>query len=143
MRFTALLSNRIKRRALARRVRLGLEPLESRLVPTTFVVNSAMDDTIPGDGHFSLRKAITAANAHPGPDTIILPAGVFRIAHNEAGEDANASGDFDITDSLTIQGAGAGLTFVDGQQIDRVFDIRGTAPSSIKVVLQGLTVRNG
>ena len=143
MRLTGSLPNGMHRPGRPRRARLGLESLEDRSVPSTFVVNSTIDDIVPGDGHFSLRKAITAANAHPGADTIILPAGVFRIAHNEAGEDADASGDFDITGSLTIQGAGAGLTVVDGQQIDRVFDIRGTAPSSIKVTLQGLTIQGG
>ena len=60
-----------------------------------------------------------------------------------ANEDGNVAGDFDITGAVTIQGAGAGLTIIDGQQIDRVFDVLGTAPSSIKVVFRGLTVRNG
>jgi predicted outer membrane repeat protein len=36
-----------------------------------------------------------------------------------------------------------GVSIIDGQQLDRVFDALGTAPSSFKVVLQGLTVRNG
>ena len=80
---------------------------------------------------------------HAGADTIVLPAGVFKITLVGASEDGNVTGDFDITDSLTIQGAGAGLTIIDGQQLDRVFDVFGTGPSSIKVVLQGLTIRNG
>ena len=54
-----------------------------------------------------------------------------------AGEDANATGDLDITGRVTIRGAGAGLTVIDGQQLDRVFDVIGTGPSSIKVVLRG------
>ena len=44
---------------------------------------------------------------------------------------------------MTIQGAGAGLTIINGQQLDRVFDVFGSGPSSIKVVLQASTVRNG
>ena len=97
----------------------------------------------PADGKRSLREAITAANTLAGADVIVLPAGVFKIALAGAGENGNATGDFDITGAVTIQGAGAGLTIIDGQQLDRVFDVVGTAPSSIKVVLQGLTVRNG
>jgi hypothetical protein len=77
------------------------------------------------------------------PDVIVVPAGVYKIAIAGAGDDANLTGDLDITGSLTIQGAGAGKTIIDGQQLDRVFDVIGTAPHSIRVVLQGLTVRNG
>ena len=97
----------------------------------------------PADGKRSLREAITAANNLAGADVIVLPAGVYKIALAGAGEDANATGDFDITGAVTIRGAGAGLTIIDGQQLDRVFDVLGTAPSSIKVVLERLTVRNG
>jgi CSLREA domain-containing protein len=126
-----------------RNVRLHLEHLEDRSVPSTFTVNTTLDDVTPANGKFSLREAITKANTTAGSDTILLPAGVFKIILVGAGDDANLSGDFDITDTLTIQGAGAGITIIDGQQLDRVFDVTGTAPSSIKVVLQGLTVRNG
>jgi CSLREA domain-containing protein len=120
-----------------------LEGLEDRAVPSTFMVNTALDEVTASDGKLSLREAITAANAHAGADTVILPAGVFRITLPGANEDGNATGDFDTTDSVTIRGAGAGLTVIDGQQQDRVFDVIGTAPSPIKVVFQGLTIRNG
>jgi hypothetical protein len=123
--------------------RLRLECLEDRSVPATFTVSTTLDVINPTDGKLSLREAISKANANPGADTIVLPAGVYKITLAGAGEDANATGDFDITDAVTIAGAGAGLTVVDGQQLDRVFDISGDAPSSMKVVLQGLTVRNG
>src|SRR5262245_4492430 len=124
-------------------LRPRLEGLEDRSVPSTFTVNTVLDDATPGNGKQSLREAITRANAHPGADTILLPAGVFKIAITGGEVNPTTTGDFDITDALTIQGAGAGLSAVDGQQLDRVFDISGTAPSSIQVVLQGLTVRNG
>src|SRR5207249_1542006 len=96
--------------------RLRLECLEDRVTPSTFTVNTTLDEVTPGDGKLSLREAITRANTHPGADTIVLPAGVFKIALDGAGEDSNATGDFDITDSVTIRGAGAALTAVDGQQ---------------------------
>src|SRR5262249_50666291 len=45
--------------------------------------------------------------------------------------------------STLIRGAGAGATVIDGQRVDRVFDVLGVAAGSISVTLQGLTVRNG
>jgi len=123
--------------------KLKVENLEDRSVPATFTVNTVLDEVTSGDGKLSLREAITKANALAGPDTIVLSSGVYKIALTGTGEDANATGDFDITDSLTIAGAGAGLTIIDGRQLDRVFDVLGIAPSSTKAVFAGLTIRNG
>jgi len=125
------------------RLRPQLECLEDRSVPATFTVNSTLDNLTSGDGKLTLREAITRANTRPGADAIVLPAGTFGIELKASGEDGNATGDFDIKDTLTIQGAGNGRTFVDGKQFDRVFDILGTAPNSIRVVLSGLAVRGG
>src|SRR5262245_26786110 len=122
-----------------RHSRLRLERLEDRAVPSTFTVNTRLDVVDPADRKVSLREAITRANDHAGPDVIVLPAGVFKSTTPGAGEDGNATGDFDITDAVTIRGAGRGLTIIDGQQLDRVFDILGSAPSSIQVVFRGLT----
>lgn len=123
--------------------KLRLEFLEDRSVPATFNVTTALDVVDPADGKRSLREAVTAANSLAGPDVIVVPTGVYRITLAGAGEDANATGDFDITDSVTVQGAGAAKSLIDGQQLDRAFDVIGTASHSIKVVLLGLTVRNG
>jgi hypothetical protein len=62
-----------------------IEDLESRLVPSTFRVNTALD-TVAVDlkngkdasGHISLRSAIEASNAKPNADTILLPMGTFK-----------------------------------------------------------------
>jgi len=120
-----------------------VECLEDRLVPSTFTVTTKLDVVDASDGKLSLREAITKANANPGADVIVVPAGVYKIALSGAGEDANATGDFDITDAVTIQGAGAGLSIIDGQQLERVFDVKGSTPSSIKAMFAGLTVRGG
>jgi predicted outer membrane repeat protein len=104
-------------------------------------VNSILDNLTPNDGKFTLREAITRANERPGADVIVVPSGVFKIAIDGAGENGNETGDFDITDTLTIVGAGRSKTFIDGQQLGRVFD--ATSPSLIKVVLSGMTIQNG
>ena len=49
-----------------------------------------------------------------------------RIASEEqlagSGENAAATGDLDLTGALTVAGASASSTIVDGQSLDRVFD---------------------
>src|SRR5690348_14486231 len=69
------------------RFRPGVEALEGRLTPSAFAVTTT-DDGGPG----SLRQAILDANAHPGADTIDLPAGDYRLTQGELA----------ITDDLTI-----------------------------------------
>ncbi len=116
-----------------------------------FTVNSTADlpDANPADGvcaaadgSCTLRAAIMQANATTGADTITLPAGTYTLTR--VGFDDNASaGDLDITESLTINGAGSTLTIVDGNGIvtnDRVFHILITAE---KVTMSGLTIRKG
>ncbi len=48
--------------------RLLVEPLEDRTVPSILFVNSAADDTTPGDGLVTLREAIEAANTDTTTD---------------------------------------------------------------------------
>jgi predicted outer membrane repeat protein len=117
--------------------------LEDRLAPATFNVTTTLDAVNPLDGKRSLREAISQANKHAGADVIVLPAGVFKITRDETSEDANSKGDFDVKDSVRITGAGRGLTVIDGQQLDRVFQVAGSSPEPIGVVLQRLRVRNG
>ena len=117
----------------SRSVSLRLEALEDRAVPATFNVTTTLDVVDRADGKRSLREAIIAAENLPGADVIAVPAGVYKLS----------GGGLAIDSAITFTGAGAGKTIVDGQQLDRVFDIAGTGPSSIKVVFQGLTIRNG
>ncbi|WP_157578353.1 right-handed parallel beta-helix repeat-containing protein [Rudaea cellulosilytica] len=113
-----------------------------------FNVNNSADtvDSSPGDGNCAdafgnctLRAAVMEANALPGAHTINLPAGTYILAIAGRGENAAATGDLDITGNLTITGAGAALTFIDGGTIDRVFDVLPGAVAR----LDGITVRNG
>ena len=95
-------------------------------------VNSTADtnDVNNGDGICadagglcSLRAAIQETNLCAGAETVTIPAGTYTLAIAGAGEDASLTGDLDITDNLTISGAGAGATTIDGAGLDRVFHI--------------------
>src|SRR5688500_4559171 len=105
-------SARRSRRPARRPYRPRLEGLEDRLVPATlvfgvpatFTVNTTLDVENDNDGKRSRREAITEANNHFGADTIVLPAGLYTMTRTGAGDNANRSGDFDITDSVTIRG---------------------------------------
>src|SRR5262245_50781767 len=119
-----------------------LEILEDRWAPATFTVTTKADVINANDGKLSLREAITRANINPGPDTVKLPAGLYKITL-PGHESNNLAGDFNIQSSVTIVGASASTTIVDGQRLDRVFDIFGSGPSSIKVAFQGVTIRGG
>jgi CSLREA domain-containing protein len=114
----------------------------------TFTVNTTDDtvDVYPGDGvaadadgYCSLRAAIMEANALAGRDTIVLPEGIFTLTIEGTQEDKCLSGDLDIKSNMVIQGAGWDLTVIDGNQIDRVFQIQG----NMDVAISDLTIRNG
>ena len=77
----------------------------------------------PGNGTCSLRAAVQESNSLPNADVIVLPAGVYTLTLAGILEDRARYGDLDILDDLTLQGAGAGVTIVDGNQLDRVIDI--------------------
>ncbi len=55
----------------------------------------------------SLRGAVITANATVGADVINIPAGTYFITIVGPGEDGALTGDFDLTDDVTITGAGA------------------------------------
>ncbi len=112
----------------------------------TITVTTAADE-LNNDGDCSLREAIQAANtdtavdacpAGSGDDIITLPAGTYTLTLSGVGEDGNTTGDLDITDNLTINGAGAASTVIDGGGIDRVLHILG-----ISVTINGVTITNG
>jgi hypothetical protein len=90
----------------------------------------------------SLRGAIVAANAAAGADAITLPAGTYILSRAGANEDAASTGDLDITDELTITGAGARTTSVAGGPTpydDRIFDNQPGAEATIT----GLSITGG
>jgi CSLREA domain-containing protein len=71
----------------------------------------------------SLREAISAANARPGADRVVLKSRkVYELSLSGIPEDANASGDLDVNDALTMEASGRALATVDAGGIDRVID---------------------
>jgi CSLREA domain-containing protein len=106
----------------------------------TFVVTTT-DDTNDGACNATrctLRDAVIAANA-AGGGTITLPAGQYALTHTGVNEQAAATGDLDVTNDLTINGAGAQTTTIDGNAADRVFEVIGVHT----LTLNGVTVTNG
>lgn len=142
-------------------MRLGAMPYDPKLSitlqppptgPLTFNVNSFSDavDLLPGDGLCktatgvcTLRAAIQEANAHPGSDVIALRAGTYKLTIPGAYEFGSATGDLNITDSVTINGVRSdddeAQTIIDGNGIvtgDRVFHITNGTVNISKVVIK-------
>lgn len=120
--------------------------------PTATFVVTKPTDTSDGacNADCSLREAITAANAAAGADIITLPAGTYTltIANGGANEDNNATGDLDITQDLTITGAGQATTIVqagttNANGIDKVFASNPICTTVVNTSLSGLTIRYG
>ncbi len=116
---------RAAKRAMPKR--LSLERLDERVVLSTFSVLN-LDDSGTG----SLRAAITAANTNPGSDIVSFAPGL-------RGTIGLTSGQLSITDSLMIDGPGAGRLAVSGSDMSRVFQIGSGAVVSI----DDLTVTHG
>jgi hypothetical protein len=102
-------------------------------------VTTTQDVIDSHDGLLSLREAVVAANAAKGPMKINVPAGTYSLALPGTDEDASFTGDLDVSGTVTITGAGADSTFVDGAGLDRIFDVLPGAD----VVLSGLTIQGG
>jgi len=132
---------------------LILSPVTPGQASSTIYVNSFDDNKSSNDGRCTLREAIIAANsdkrsgnrsgeciAGSGADFIVLPAGHYLLTRSDNGqEDAAATGDLDITANLTITGAGADVTVVDGNGItDRVFHTLAG-----QITLSGVTMQDG
>lgn len=101
----------------------------------TYAVNTTADaaDLLPSDGicktaanTCSLRAAVQTANAVSGADTVTVPAGTYVLASGLA-----------VTNSITITGAGARQTVVDGPS--NMEAIKFTGGSS---TMRGLAVAN-
>ena len=124
----------------------------SPTAPNTIItVNSSLDatDINPGDGICetgvgngicTLRAAVQETNSLPGADTINLPAmTLYLTVLGSYDDDVAAWGDFDITDDLTINGTDTLTSIIDGNNLDRIFEIHNDS----QVHFDQLTIQNG
>lgn len=116
------------------------------------VADQIDDDTSDGICHTAagtctLRAAVMSANKASGAGaTIMLPAGTY-VLSRPATADLNDDSGGSIkllapaigTPSITITGAGAGVTSIDANQIDRVLSVIYPRTATIS----GVTFRNG
>src|SRR5204863_9561279 len=79
-------------------------------------------------------------NSLAGADTIVLPAGTYTITIRPGSNVTDSTGGFLIGDDLTIVGAGADVTFVDGGRLDNVFATRALSKT---INISNLTIQNG
>ena len=97
----------------------------------------------------SLREAIRAANASFGvADVITVPAGTYTLTISGNAEDAAATGDLDIIDTVTINGAGSATTIIQAgtnntNGIDKVFSVNQLGGTDASATFNGVTIRFG
>jgi CSLREA domain-containing protein len=119
---------------------------------STYTVNGSADvpdanpgdgvcETAPGNGVCTLRAAIQETNADPGANTIILQAGVTYLLTRVGVDDTALNGDLDITHAVSIVGAGANSTIIDGNG-----SVTGEGALQIissSVNISGVTIQHG
>lgn len=135
----------IHRLGLALALALALAgALAARAATKTFEVNTTNDtsDGVCAPIDCSLRDAIIEANASPGADTITLPAGTYKLVLAGPDENQSATGDLDILESVTINGAGAGQTIIQGDTgwADRILQV--VVPGAV-VAIKDVTIEAG
>ena len=108
----------------------------------SLVVDTTSDTVNPYDGLTSLREAVAYAESLSGGETITFDGSVFGPTTPEtitlASGQLNLTKAAGVTGSLTIQGPGAGLLSVNGNNSSRVFALYGGSAT-----LFGLTVTGG
>lgn len=120
-----------------------------RVSAATFTVTKTADTNDGAcNADCSLREAIRAANVSPGPHTISIPPGTYTLSLVGANENAAATGDLDILQSMTLQGAGSASTIIQaganaGSGIDKVFSVNPNFNVALNVTFTGMTIRYG
>jgi len=127
---------------------MAVLPAHAATIQVTTTTDERADPG-PGSG-CSLREAIQSINngsnfggcsgtSYGSGDSINLPAGTYAIAISGSNEDLNVNGDYDITKSVVISGAGQTITTIQGDGSERVLDITG----SYTVAIDGVTITGG
>jgi CSLREA domain-containing protein len=127
----------------------GLAMSATPAMATTFMVDSTADavDASPGDGTCAstsdgctLRAAVQEANALAGSDEVDIPAGTYRLTRAGANEDADLTGDLDVTSPLTVVGADGRSVVITAQYPDPTHPSTDTISDRIFDVLAGGTL---
>jgi len=124
----------------------GALVLSGSAAAATYTPNKLNDHAPNGCTHSdcTLREAITKANGHSGLDTILLQGGKtynLGLFNTSGEEDANATGDLDVLGSLLIRSSTGKLATVDGNSIDRVFQVGPT--SAANATFKRISIREG
>src|SRR4051794_26292501 len=99
------------------------------------------DDSLAADGRCTLREAIMSANSDSavggcvsgaGADVVTIPALMVDLSRTGNADNANLTGDLDVTGALTLRGAGAGATTIHAHGIDRVIDVQPGASVTVR-----------
>jgi len=129
-------------------------PTANAAAAVSFTVNSTNDvpANFSGDPNFdlcqtglgnqvcTLRAAIMNANRHAsGPALIHLPAGTYTLAIASAAPFSDANGSLDISRTVTLLGAGAASTIIDGAALDSVFFVTASGVFTVT----GVTIQHG
>jgi predicted outer membrane repeat protein len=107
-----------------------LEPLEDRLAPAVFTVNTLLDES--GGSQLSLRDAIGEAGS---ADTIVFAAGL-------SGTMSLTAALPNLTASVQILGPGPGQLTIDGGGLYQILAVTPTTVGTT-VSISGLTMANG
>ncbi|TWT29357.1 hypothetical protein KOR42_55300 [Thalassoglobus neptunius] len=149
---TSLLPSKTQRRRKSAIRSASVEAFESRILLTTLTVNSAADNVIANDGLVTLREAIIAANTDGITDLGETGSGADEIVFR--GDGTGGTTDFndktadtitlggtelEIASDLIINGRGADLLTIDGNNSSRVF----FANSAGDVTISGVTITGG
>jgi len=102
---------------------IALVPCAAATADAGSIVVANQNDSGPG----SLRQAIADATAG---EKVVVPAGMYRLS----------TGELAVTKSVTVAGAGAATTIIDGQTASRVFHTTGAGN---QITISGVTIQNG
>jgi hypothetical protein len=99
---------------------------------------------LDANGNISPRSAIMATNDSSGSYTINVPAGTYLLTIAPDGSNSDDSGHLNIgrglvQNNVTITGDSAASTIIDGNALDRVFDVGFFSTAT----LSNLTIQNG
>jgi predicted outer membrane repeat protein len=136
-------------RAMIVAVAFGFASVPATAMAGSFAVNSTTDAVDAGGCvtpgvPCTLRDAVMAADAAGGSSTITVPGGTYMLTIAPSGPDDVTTGDLNVTAPITINGAGAASTIIDGGghlgiMTDRVFRVESTGG----LTLSGATVQHG